>query len=31
MAADGITMKYDTTETIPAKAGWKNQNGKFGF
>jgi predicted SnoaL-like aldol condensation-catalyzing enzyme len=26
-----IAEHWDTIETIPAKADWKNQNGKFGF
>ena len=26
-----IAEHWDTIETIPAKAEWKNQNGKFGF
>ncbi|TGQ74463.1 MAG: hypothetical protein E5V49_13565 [Mesorhizobium sp.] len=26
-----ISEHWDTIETIPAKAEWKNQNGKFGF
>jgi predicted SnoaL-like aldol condensation-catalyzing enzyme len=28
---DKIAEHWDTIETIPAKAEWKNQNGKFGF
>jgi predicted SnoaL-like aldol condensation-catalyzing enzyme len=26
-----IAEHWDTMETIPARADWKNQNGKFGF
>lgn len=26
-----IAEHWDTIETIPAQADWKNQNGKFGF
>ena len=26
-----IAEHWDTIETIPARSGWKNQNGKFGF
>ncbi|WP_268801725.1 nuclear transport factor 2 family protein [Sinorhizobium americanum] len=26
-----IAEHWDTIETVPAKADWKNQNGKFGF